>query len=248
MTFLPRGLCLTALTIALVLGAPPSRCAGAGAPVADSARASLLREGHVTILRYDPAKVATPGGETRFQLSCNYSYRFAYRWEDRDGRRWLSVTPHIRAKISLGHTVELPRAASDTAAWIRRLTDHELDHVAISLDRRPRLLLEQLLSEPGTLRLALPAGTPISDTLARRAVEEEVGRRKDAVSALIHASYLRLDSLTDHGRRPLEDRPAFFAGLYTRASLEALHFPFLAGVAPLLDRPEYRDAHPVALP
>ncbi len=237
--------------LALALGVPRGSRADPAFPEpadVDTARSALERDGHVSYVRYDPANAPQPAGETRFVMELSYAYSYRADWEGRRGHRQLWVTPRVSAQVSWRHTVQLPRVSPDTAASFQRLLGHELDHVAISVDPRAGLLLLYLASDLGTLKCEVASDTGNAREIARRAVDGEMSRIKEAVSALIRANYARLDSLTRNGKEPLADRPAFFAGLYTRENLEALDFPWLARVEPLLDRPEYREARRYALP
>ncbi len=220
----------------------------AGPLDADTARAALERDGRVSYVRYEPSAAPVSEGVTRFVMEFSYAYTYRADRGSAGGRRRLWVTPHVEGQVRWRHTIELPRALADTAAAFRRLRDHELDHVAISLDPRAGMLLHFLVADLGTLEGAEPAGADGVKALVRRLVDEEIGRRKEAVTALIRANYARLDSLTGHGTQPLADREAFFASLYTRENLEALAFPWLARVEPLLARPEYVGARRYALP
>ena len=205
---------------------------------------TLERTGRVTYEYYDPAReFPERPGLTNFRFAIDRRYVYRSRI-DRSGRRRqlvidLSVT---RLDITLTHVVRLPAERSVNEPIHAELVLHEFDHVAISTDPRPRLLLEHLVRGPARVTLPLETDARAVGDRLDAGLQETLTRSTDAVVALVGFNYAELDRLTQHGTRPLPDRRAFFEGLFTPENLRAAGFPALEQVADLLDSAAYRDA------
>jgi hypothetical protein len=120
--------------------------------------------------------------------------------------------------------------------------DHEFDHVAISTDERPKLILRHLILSAATIERDLPPETPVTKELIASLVHEEAEAYKEAVRALIKQNYERLDEVSRHGTRDIPDRHRFFEELYSPQGLERQKFAHLDRIRDLLRSDEYRRA------
>jgi len=240
-----RTACVAVALVAAIVSA--SRAAGSGDPrpvpsPAAMCESTLVRAGEVAWEPYDVAGRRDLGGTTDFHFDDAFDYTYAWRVvEDAAGRR-LVILPHVRASVRLRHTVHLPGGIADTTGWWRRLRRHELDHVTISTDERPRLLFAYLVAQLDSVTVPLAVGAVATPGLIRESIAHAVGERHAPVVALLQANYELLDSLTTHGVVALPDRDAFFRSLYERPRLEALGFRWLDAVAPILESDRYRNA------
>ena len=198
---------------------------------------ALEAAGRVTYDSYDPATERLEHtGQTHYRLQHhrNYTYQARVR-ADRAGRTLVLSVRSKDVEVWVEHTVRLPRGHDPEAEpWYKALLEHERDHVAVSTDERPRLLLRELLARPETLTRPLAPGSTPDRALAEAMVTEAAKSYQDAVDRLILDNYKRLDDLTDHGSRPIPDRARFFEDLYAPEELARLGFPFLDRVRPLL--------------
>ena len=105
----------------------------------------LIREGETTItfVRDLPETV----GKTEFFLKVDWSYDYRYVTQATDGGTQVTVTPkNVKLTPRLRHVIRMPVAFYHAEVWDSRLLGHEFDHVAVSLDPRPRALLVHLCS------------------------------------------------------------------------------------------------------
>ncbi len=204
--------------------------------------AALLDAGRVTVEFYDREGKPSWGGDAVFHADQRNHFTYTYRWFARGESTEVVIDAKASLEILPMHTIHLPRGLNDSTEWYRRLRLHELDHVAVSTDERPRLLARWLVAHLPPVVRRVPRGEVVGTALANRAIGEEIEARYRAVVNLIQAQEARLDSVTAHGVAPLPDREAFFAALYDAGGLAAARFPYLTDVAALLDEPRYRNA------
>jgi hypothetical protein len=203
---------------------------------------TLVRAGAVAWELYDTAGRSDLGGTTDFHFDDAFDYTYSWRVVGAAAGRRLVILPQVRASVRLRHTVRLPGGIADTTRWWRRLRRHELDHVAISTDERPRLLFAYLVAQIDSVTVPLATNTVATPGLIRESIAHAVGERHRPVVALLQANNELLDSLTTHGIVALPDRDAFFRSLYERPRLEAHGFRWLDAVAPILESDRYRNA------
>lgn len=240
-------LALLAIGLLVLIGAetPSERPAATSQGDAPPYFQRLIEAGNVAIEHHDPRTFeAGDGGLARFKVQVRHRFRYSYRstWQS-DGRRLVLITPKIRrTTIVVRHVVTLPYAYDNPEKWQTRLVRHEFDHVAVSTDPRAYLLVKHLLCHLGTLRRTLAAGPDPEASWIDGVINEEIGKRREAVEELIRANYRLLDEVSRHGRRRIPDRRAFFQRLYTRENLAKMAFPYLAEVEDLLKTDKYRNA------
>lgn len=213
-------------------------------PMSDLYIAQMERLGQVAYEFYNPA--AGPNrntGETLFTLS--YQVPALASWHEikpEGSRVRLRIIPAITAiRSSVRHHIRLPSGYALSTGWYRNLVQHEFDHVAISTDERPRLLLKHLLLGVSDFEREVPAETRITDKFVRAIIKEELDHRKDAVVELIRHGYEELDHTTHHGENPLPNRKEFFVALFTEEGLQRAHFKYLEEARALLKTMPYRS-------
>jgi hypothetical protein len=203
---------------------------------------ALIRDGETTItfVRDLPATV----GKTEFFLSMDWSYEFRVATEAIDGVTQVAVTPmNVKVTPRLRHVIRMPIGFYHAEVWKTPLLGHEFDHVAVSLDPRPRALLVHLCSNLPVYRFAQEGeGKPSSEQM-RAGIDRELQRRQEAILELLQANYMALDKASTNGREAMQARTDFFESLYTRENLAATAFPFLDEVASILDSDSYKRLH-----
>lgn len=200
----------------------------------------LIREGETTItfVRDLPANV----GKTEFLLNMDWSYDFRYTTETTEGATQVSVTPlNVKLKPRLRHVIRMPVAFYHAEVWKSPLLGHEFDHVAVSLDPRPRALLLHLCSNLPVYRFSTKSEDKPSNEQMREGIDGELQRRQDAILDLLQANYIALDKVSGSGRSAMPNRNVFFESLYTRGNLESVGFPFLPEVATILESDAYKQ-------
>jgi len=215
----------------------------AGKPPADLA--PLIKAGNVTIAFHDPkqAQDIGAGGRARFHFKTHEKYRYSYKWNRRDGKLLLDVTPAVTdVDMELTHTIKIPIHYNRRGMWNRRLVRHEFDHVAISTDPRAYLLLKHLFLQMGTIHGEFDDTDQDKEELVCKLLKDEIDRRRDAVRKLIGDNYKLLDDVSAHGKRRIGHRIDFFKRLYTKENLHEMKFPYLPEVLDVLESEEYAKA------
>jgi hypothetical protein len=189
-----------------------------------------------------PGKPRHPGN-TRFSMSYKAQWSYAVARAKREGKLLLRITPKVRsARVQVSHRIRVPAGTPIYDTRPGSLIHHEYDHVAVSADGRPRLLLEGLILAAGPIEVEAVPGEKLERGRINALIREEFDRRKDAVSELIRRNYELLDEVSVHGRKAIPDRAAFFAELYSRERLSETGFPYLKEAESLLAGEEYSRA------
>lgn len=203
----------------------------------------LIREGETTITFVDSLPDSI--GKTDFFLSLDWSYEYQYRTQPVGEITTVTVTPvNVKPKSSLRHVIQMPVALYHASVWDSKLLSHEFDHVAVSLDPRPRALLFHLCSKLPTYQFSMNGSGKPSDKRIRERINREITSRQTAVLDLIRANYVALDDVSKHGRVAMEKRQAFFENLYTSPNLESAAFPFQAEATAFLQSEQYQRLRP----
>lgn len=180
---------------------------------------------------------------TRFELSFQANWEYNLSVVKRNSAMELHVTPQFRRiEVGVKHKLRLPAGEDIRSERYRTLLLHEYDHVAISTDSRPRMLLRQLISSIGTIRKPWNGPIPPPDGDVNALIQHEIEMRKNAVVGAIDLAYRRLDEISDHGRRPIADRNGFFYPLFGRDYLEKMKFPYFGDAAKIFDTADYLAA------
>ncbi|MEK6262866.1 MAG: hypothetical protein AABP62_30070, partial [Planctomycetota bacterium] len=211
---------------------------------------AFIEEGAVTVvISSDSEFVKANIGKAHFYMRLTQKYRYNFS-KSKQGELWhVKVTAkNVEPTLHMEHVVRLPIKYRTDTVWSGRLLRHEFDHVAVSLDPRPKLLLEHLCRNLPTLERTLEAGEEPSDAVYKRIINEELGRRRNAVKELIQANYVLLDQFSKHGSNAIPQRAEFFGKLFTKENLAEQKFPYVTEVLEVLESPEFRQAELRFLP
>ncbi len=201
--------------------------------------ARLIEEAAVSFVFYDPIRDPRPHrGFTTFHYDVRY--RSTYRYWVKGGR--IRIEPEIGSFAHrLSNEVLLPESLDHDRRWTDSLVQHEFDHVAMTVDPRVRMLIEQVCRVTPTIVRDLPSGTEVNGPLIDRLIHEVVEPRYQAVLNLLIANENDLDKVTLHGRHDPPDRRAYFKALFTESNLKRHGFPYLADVKSLLRKRAYLE-------
>ncbi len=205
--------------------------------------ARMIDEGNVTFKFYDPAdEPRTHRGYTTFLFEVHFQSTYQYRWVDLADRRQVLIEPTIdQFTYRLTNEIQLPQDLNHDRRWADPLVKHEFDHVAMTLDPRVRMLIEQVCRDTPKIVRELPPGTQAKASLVDRVIREVVEPRYQSVLGLLIANENDLDRATLHGRRDLPDRREYFGSLFTEPNLRQHGFPYLNEVKQLLRSKSYRE-------
>jgi hypothetical protein len=194
------------------------------------------------------AEFGRPAGPA-FDAHAEFQYAVQVRWDygvsisKRGAALELVLTPHFtRVEIGVSHRLRLPASEELDGIRYRTLLHHEYDHVAISTDERPRILLRELIRSMGPIRKVWTGPVPPATAQTDAILSAEIEARKEAVVRLVAEAYERLDRLTDHGRRPVPVRAAFFPSLFGSEHLREAKFPYLSQAERIVGSAEYQTA------
>jgi hypothetical protein len=215
-------------------------------PLAKSAPAELrplLERGRV-VMKFVPADElrADEWGRCDFHLTFERKFTFDTKSLMKGSKRFGRVkVTSIDCDIKVTHLIRLRNRFAPPRTWEAPVTWHEFDHVTISTDPRPVLLLQYLAEHLPPIER--PITRPDAERLPKLAeqwINEELQRRLDAVTELIRQNNRQLDTLSSHGTETLTDRKAFFANLYTKSHLAEEKFPFLNEALPVFEQDDYK--------
>ncbi len=206
--------------------------------------ARTIDDGNVTFVFYDPIREPrTHRGYATFRLDVSYRSNYQYKWMDLARGRQVTIKPKIGPiTYKLVNEVQLPESLNHDRRWANSLVRHEFDHVAMTLDPRVRMLIEDLCEGTPDIIRTLPVGATLADEYLDGLVHEAVGPRYQSVLKVLIANEHDFDVHTRHGVRDLPDRRAYFGDLFTEPNLKQQRFPFLEEVKPLLRKKSYREA------
>lgn len=208
----------------------------------DAYMRNLALAGNVQI---ENGQVFDPGldANTRFELFVRSNWDYDLSVIKRNGTMELVVTPQFRRlDVSIKHRLRLPAEQDLNSARYRTLLLHEYDHVAISTDDRPRILLRELIRSIGTIRKTWNGPIPPPESEVNALIMQEMESRKTAVVSLIDFAYKKLDVTSDHGRRPIPNRSNLLFNLFGMDFLREAKFPFLGDAEKIAGSAEYLTA------
>lgn len=204
----------------------------------------LIADGKVKVVYdSDPAFVKARRGWADFNVLLEYTYKYNLTKSKKNGRWQVKLVVHkLEPKIELTHLIRLPASFKSPEIWQSKILRHEFDHVAVSLDPRAIMLLRYLLAHlPEIERTLEPDEEPSNERLSQ-IINEEIDDRRRAVIELMRQNNVLLDNVGNHGLRPVPDRAAFFAKLYTKEHLAEQKFPFVGQALGLLSTAKYENA------
>ena len=232
----------------------PSKTAATAIPFKDTPAAKtappalrrMIEDGDVTVeFTDDPELVLQDKGKTRWHFDVKRTYRYRHSTSTKDGAQTVRLTAtEVNQEVRLWHRIRLPPKyyQNSPRVWYSRLMRHEFDHVAVSLDPRPKLLMQYLSQHVPPFERTLPPGEQRSPETYKRFVGDELQKRFAAVLQLVERNQNWLDDISQHGKVPVPNRLSFFPYLYTRERLQEAQFPYLAEALPLLGTEEYQKA------
>jgi hypothetical protein len=210
----------------------------------------LIKDGHIKLVYdSDPEFVKADTGKAHFHLIFKQTFEYSFTKSKRNGRWHVKLTAtQVKPTVRLEHTIRLPVQYKSDHIWNDRLLRHEFDHVAVSLDPRPVLLIERLFQHLPAIERTLDPGQEPSDELHKKFFNEEFEKRGQAVIELVKQNNVLLDKVGKHGTVPVPRRAEFFGQLYLKENLAKSKFPYLEEVLDLLETPKYREAELRFLP
>ncbi len=213
-------------------------------PEAPPEMAALVQAGQVTIEYVsDPEFVEKDNGNCAFQLEFARTFKYRFETTRRNRQPVLKVTlTSIDPTITVTHAIRMPVQYARPKPWENRLLRHEFDHVAVSSDPRPKLLLKYLVRRLPPFEHALQPGETADATLCEKLINLELDRREDAVTEVIRQNNRLLDDLSRHGEIGVPERVEFFAKLYTKEHLASLEFPFVEEALKVFETQAYSAA------
>ena len=206
---------------------------------------SAERSGRLEVDFYPPDKRPTQyAGWTDFELTLEYKYEQQMKWKfTREKTVNVTIYPTFTTiKPLMSHTVKLPDSLYASSWHESELGRHELDHIAIGSHPRLILLTTHLVKNIVTIKSQADRITDVNQKWAQEEITKEVNRRSQAVQSLVSDNNKRLDDLTRHGAREIDDRTGFFDRLFLKENLDESKFAYLGDVLKLIDSPEYRNA------
>ncbi len=204
----------------------------------------LIKDGHIKLVyESDPEFVKADNGKAHFHLIFKQTFQYKFTKSKRNGRWHVKLTAtQVKPAVRLEHTIRLPVQYKSDHVWTDRLLRHEFDHVAVSLDPRPALLIEHLFQHLPPIERTLDPGQQPSDELHKILFNEEFEKRGQAVIELVKQNNVLVDKVGKHGTVPVPRRAEFFGQLFLKENLAESKFPYLEEVLDLLETPEYRAA------
>ena len=227
---------LLAASIVAVLVVPHAT----GQNSARSAVDELHRLGRVSIV-YEPARDETRKGQTNFKFNWNYTFEYQYQSRTVNGSSYITVEAVVSMSPTVSHTIFMPNADRN-ADWSRRLLLHEYDHVAISLDERPIVLLRCMTQRLRFVDVPVTGVKAETDRRIRRLITREVDAYGASIAEVIRKNYELLDAVTSHGHDLIGDRQRFFDNMYSYENLRQCGFRYLDAVSDCLVSREYQQA------
>ena len=210
----------------------------------------IIGDGNVKVEYDSEGEFAKSGrGWADFHLQEDRKYRFDLQKQKRQGRWQVRITvSNVEEKIMLTHIVRMPAQKKSPDIWESWLLKHEFDHVAISLDPRPKILLIHLLKTLPPIERTLDAGEEPTNDVIKRLINEQLDKRAKSIRDVMIHNNQTLDNISHHGTAPIPKRADFFRSLYTKDNLAQARFPYLENVLKVLDSPDYQNAELRYLP
>ena len=205
----------------------------------------LIDAACVQIQFYDPnIHKESAEGKTYWHVVAKRKSDWKWKSRKEGDQKLLTIDVDVKeVTFAVNHEVRIPvKYANEKQFWARKLVIHELDHVSISTDPRPRRLINHLYRNLKVIERQIPDADAVTKESVKSIVDEEFRKRNDAVVELIRANQNLLDQVAQHGVQVIGDRKAFFHTLYTKENLAEAKFPFVDDVLDLLETDAYQKA------
>ena len=200
----------------------------------------LIKAGRVEVVyEFDLEFVKASRGWADFHWDIQRKFEFN---SSRKAREFSITVTKVDFEIQLTHLIRIPATFRSPKIWTSELLRHEFDHVAISLDSRPRLLIEHLMRNLPVIKHSLGKGESGSTELAVKIINTHLDQRINAVRAVMKFNNQVADRISQHGTIPVPKRREFFESLYSKENLADSKFPFMDESLPLLESREYQEA------
>ena len=160
----------------------------------------------------------------------------------RKAREFTITVTKVDFKIQLTHLIRIPATFRSPSIWTGSLMRHEFDHVAISLDSRPRRLIEHLMQNLPVIKYPLKNGESASTELAVKIINTHLDQRINVVREVMKLNNQTADRISQHGTIPVPKRREFFESLYSKENLADSKFPFIDECLRLLESREHQEA------
>jgi nicotinamide riboside kinase len=206
---------------------------------------SAEKSGRLEVDFYPPDKRPTQfAGWTDFELTLEYKYDQQMKWKiARDKTVNVIIYPSFTTiKPLMSHNVKLPESLDASTWYESTLGRHELDHIAIGSHPRVILLATHLVKNIVTIKRQADRITDVNQKWAQDEITKEVNNRSQALQSLVTDNNKRLDELTRHGAREIDDRARFFDRLFLKENLDESKFAYLGDSLKLIESEEYRNA------
>jgi hypothetical protein len=192
---------------------------------------------------YEKERDNTRTGLTKFKYKWKRRFRYTYKYRTQEDKVYLNITVRATVDPNISHRIYMPYNNRDKP-WYPRLLAHEYDHVCISLDERPRLLLQHLASHFKISDIQVNSKEEITKSFISSQVNMRLDAYENAIEELVRNNYKLLDHIdvSNHGKKLIPNRKVFFQGLYTRDNLAKHKFKYITEVATLLKSKEYKNA------
>ena len=179
----------------------------------------------------------------KFKWKRNFSYKYSFKYLPDKNIFNVNISAKVKETPTLVHTIEMP-SKHIGKKWHDRLFRHEFDHVAISTDQRPILILSFLVAHLKINDIKVATKSQLTKAFLGKIINARIDLIENEVESLIRNNYRLLDSksISDHGKKKILNRKGFFKNLYSHSNLVNQGFPFAEKVKDFLETKEYKNA------
>lgn len=185
----------------------------------------LMDRGNVKIVVDDElVKKAGKSALTVFKFVVDYDFKYRHQTlgYDRETNTWQSkiVAWMDQPKVKIEHKICLKSDFQPASPWESKLLRHEFDHVAISSDPRMLKLIKKALQQRREWTGKWTQTSSPSEQDIRTNIFESITAEVSALEKLVQSQYDLLDLESSQGLAVIQERAAFFRGLYTIEGIE----------------------------
>ena len=202
----------------------------------------IKKAGKVSVV-YEASRNLNRKGLTEFKYIWKTNFNYNYNYREHNGKIFLTVKVKTAINPVVSHHIYMPEEGQGQP-WHNQLLAHEYDHVCISMDQRPTLLLSHLTSQFTLKDLPLNSKREITDKFITSQINKRLHQYQKAVEELIQANYRLLDhnAVSSHGMKKIANRELFFRKLYGAQNLANNKLKYLKKVQPFLKSRQYKNA------